>query len=370
MSPRYDRVAIFCETPFQLIVCLNAAVGYLHARECILFPVQDMYRSQSKFLVPAQPPLIRHVYPVRREQTSQTSWQGHINHLLYGKKYTLLDYMYKFPRDMAFDAAVGIRYTARFRQILETFGKTVPYYMVEEGIGEYSWPRTDGELSAATLEQYPMFETLTHVCLLPELYRSLYPGETVVQAPAIGPDSPLRAVLRRQLRPGPDFVMPALPRVLYFHQPLDGRFDRESDTRCLLEREEKILELLRRAAPGSFQLKLHPREDPHGYPADQVLHLSAAWELAPCMQSVDDMLLVSENSTALISPKLLFDQEPKVLVLEALFPHNTAERRAYQHRAVFRLMEAVRDTYRDPRRFRIPRTMEELETDLQDLMQL
>ena len=32
MNPRYDKVAIFCETPFQLIVCLNTAVGYLHAK--------------------------------------------------------------------------------------------------------------------------------------------------------------------------------------------------------------------------------------------------------------------------------------------------------------------------------------------------
>ena len=71
MNPRYDKVAIFCETPFQLIVCLNTAVGYLHAKECVVFPVQDMYKSSSRFLVPPQPPLIRHVYPVRRTQASQ-----------------------------------------------------------------------------------------------------------------------------------------------------------------------------------------------------------------------------------------------------------------------------------------------------------
>lgn len=368
MSPRYDRVAIFCETPFQLIVCLNTAVGYLHAKECILFPVQDMYRSQSKFVVQPQPPLIRRVYPVRREQASQTSWQGHINHLLYGKNYTILDYMYKFPRDMAFDAAVGIRYTARFRQILGAFGKSVPYYMVEEGIGEYSWPRAEGELCAANLADCPMFTSLTHVCLLPELFRAMYPEETVVSAPRIGADSPLRAVLRRQFWPGADFTMPPLPGVLYFHQPLDDRFDNEQDQLCLQQREEAVLAKLEAAAPGKIQLKLHPREDPYAYPAGQVLDLPAAWELVPCVQSTDDMLLVSENSTALISPKLLFDQEPKVLVLEQLYPQNPANEAAHQGR--LRLMEAVRATYRDPRRFRIPRTMEELDTDLKELMEL
>lgn len=368
MSPRYDKVAIFCETPFQLIVCLNTAVGYLHAKECVVFPVQDMYRSESKFLVPPQPPLIRHVYPVRRTQAGQTPWQGHLNHLLYGKKYTLLDYMYKFPRDMAFDAAVGIRYTARCRQILQAFGKKVPYFMVEEGIGEYSWPRADGELCAATLASCPMFTGLTHVCLLPELYRAMYPGERVVQAPTIGPDSPLRAVLRNQFWPGPQFRMPALPGVLYFHQPLDDRFDAVADQEALRALEAEVLRQLAQAAPGRFQLKLHPREAAAAYPAGQVLDLPAAWELVPCTQDIHTMLLVSENSTALISPKLLFDQEPKVLVLEHLFPQNPRQEAAHQAR--LRLMETVRQTYRDPRRFRIPRTMEAFRQDLAELRQL
>lgn len=368
MSPRYDKVAIFCETPFQLIVCLNTAVEYLHARECVAFPVQDMYRSQSKFLVPAQPPLIRHVYPVRRTQASQTRWQGHLNHLRYGKNYTLLDFMYKFPWDMAFDAAVGIRYTARCRQILQAFDKKVPYFMVEEGIGEYSWPRADGELSAATLKDCPMFTQLTHVCLLPDLYRAMYPGETVVQAPTIGPESPLRRVLCNQFRPSPDFRMPAMPRVLYFHQPLDDRFADPADTEHLQRQENMILDKLASSAPGAFQLKLHPRDAAADYPAEQVLDLPAAWELVPCTQPIDEMLLVSENSTALISPKLLFDQEPKVLVLEELFPQNPDREAA--HLARLRLMHAVRDTYRDPRRFCIPRTMEEFEHDLAQLLQL
>ena len=47
MSPRYDKVAIFCETPFQLIVCLNTAVEYLHARECVAFPVCTGHRVNS-----------------------------------------------------------------------------------------------------------------------------------------------------------------------------------------------------------------------------------------------------------------------------------------------------------------------------------
>lgn len=368
MNPRYDKVAIFCETPFQLIVCLNTAVGYLHAKECVVFPVQDMYKSSSRFLVPPQPPLIRHVYPVRRTQASQTSWQGHWNHLRYGKNYTLLDFMYKFPRDMSFDAAVGIRYTARCRQILQAFDKKMPYYMVEEGIGEYSWPRRDGELCADTLASCPMFTSLTHVCLLPDLYRTMYPGETVVQAPTIGPDSPLRPVVRRQLWPGENFRMPALPKVLYFHQPLDGRFDNTDDDRRLREREDAVLALLRQASPGRVQLKLHPREPEDAYPAEELLQLPAAWELVPCMQSIEEMLLVSENSTALISPKLLFDQEPMVMVLEALFPQNPATEGAHQAR--LRLMETVRGTYRDPRRFCIPRTMEELEENLARLMAL
>lgn len=368
MSPRYNKVAIFCETPFQLIVCLNTAVGYLHAKECVVFPVQDMYRSESKFLVPPQPPLIRHVYPVRRTQAGQTPWQGHWNHLRYGKNYTLLDYMYQFPRDMAFDAAVGIRYTARFRQILQAFGKQVPYYMVEEGIGEYSWPRRDGELCADTLGECPMFTSLTHVCLLPELYRAIYPGETVVQAPTIGPKSPLREVVRNQLWPGTGFRMPALPGVLYFHQPLDDRFDEAADQKSLQALEDEVLRQLAQAAPGQFRLKLHPRDAAADYPADQLLDLPAAWELVPCVQPMEEMLLVSENSTALISPKLLFDQEPKVLVLEHLFPQNPQRQAA--HLARLRLMETVRQTYRDPRRFRIPRTMEAFRQDLAELRQL
>lgn len=366
--PQHKKVGIFCETPFQLMLCLNAAVGSLGAQECVVFPVQEMYMSERKFTVAAQPPLIRHIYPVRRTQYAQSKWEGHINHLRYGRNYTLLDIMHVYPRDHDFTAAVGIRYTARCRQILQSLGMAVPYYMVEEGIGEYSWPRDKEELCAATLPQYgDTLTSLTHICLLPDLFAAMYPAETVLPAPAIASGSSLRAVLQNQFWPGGAAAFPVLPPALYFHQPMDDRFGGDTASQQTLdEAERETLRLLGAAAPD-YQLKLHPRDHAQSYPPERVLQLAAAWEVVPCLQSIEDMLLISENSTALISPKLLFDQEPKVIVLERLYPQHPDRQAAHLGR--LRLMETVQQRYRDKSRFRIPATFAELERDLAELSQ-
>lgn len=368
--PRHDKVAIFCETPFQLMLCLNAAVTSLGAKECVVFPVQEMYKSERKFTVAEQLPLIRHIYPVRRTQYSQSKWEGRLNHLRYGKSYTLLDIMHAYPRSHDFTAAVGIRYTARCRQILQTLGMAVPYFMVEEGIGEYSFPRNSEELCAATLPQYSnTLTSLTHICLLPGLFSEMYPAETVAPAQPIGPDSPLRGVIQRQFWPQGVGALPGLPGTLYFHQPLDDRFAGLPDAAALqqgIERAEaETLRLLGETAPG-YQLKLHPRDHAQSYPPERLLQLDAVWEVLPCLQNVEDMLLISESSTALISPKLLFDQEPRVLVLEHLYPQRSDSTAAHQGR--LHLFETVQAAYRDKSRFRIPKTFTELQEDLQDLV--
>ena len=78
-----------------------------------------------------------------------------------------------------------------------------------------------------------------------------------------------------------------------------------------------------------------------------------------CMNSnISSKLIVVVRSTAAITPKLLLDQEPRVIATYKIMGDYTEKKD--------RLYRACKSLYRNPERFMIPENMEELAEALQE----
>ena len=110
-------------------------------------------------------------------------------------------------------------------------------------------------------------------------------------------------------------------------------------------------------------IKRHPR-DPH---EDQTGIREYPYKIMPfeiiCLASDSNrMNLVTLSSTATFMPKLLLDQEPRIVLLHRVF-----HRPDWNDEDTNRLFDIIRESYRKPERICIPETEEELEGILRNI---
>ena len=151
--------------------------------------------------------------------------------------------------------------------------------------------------------------------------------------------------------------------VLFLDQAFQKQLNLPVPTGKLLERVAAA------CGPQNVALRLHPTRPPEDgeYRGCDV----AVAPASPCPGEVlllnldlEDRIFVSVHSTACLTPKLVFDQEPTVILLYRLV-EELFERLPPHLRPNEAFFQAVRDTYRRPERFLIPSSIQELEDYLQ-----
>lgn len=80
------------------------------------------------------------------------------------------------------------------------------------------------------------------------------------------------------------------------------------------------------------------------------------FELYCLNMDMNDKIIISYSSTAIATPKVLFDQEPTVIVLTKLITPVTGEKNFFED-----YFQAVRKSYDNPKKFYIPNNVDELE---------
>ena len=141
-------------------------------------------------------------------------------------------------------------------------------------------------------------------------------------------------------------------RVIYFDQLSNGDFNNEE----YIELQKEILDIFGRHCDMSeWSIKMHPRARLDLYDKKcQKLTSRIPWELF-CQQYVDDdSVLIAISSTACFTPKIIYDMEPTVILLEKLFDNDT-------NRGVSGYFESVRGIYKDKSKVFIPESIEELQ---------
>ncbi len=101
-------------------------------------------------------------------------------------------------------------------------------------------------------------------------------------------------------------------------------------------------------------LKRHPRELDDSFGIDKIIDENLPFEVLCTTVAADTYLLISYISTALTMPKILFDQEPYILLLYNLVGSTVdiANTKKY--------FDTIKKIYRHPERILIPETNDEL----------
>jgi hypothetical protein len=102
-------------------------------------------------------------------------------------------------------------------------------------------------------------------------------------------------------------------------------------------------------------VKMHPRTERHEY--QQTIAGNYPFEVMQLNNQMRNKVLISAVSTACLSPKLVFDEEPYVILFYKLMDAPIFQQ---SQKAYFDFAERVQADYRDKNRFFIPETEEEL----------
>ncbi|MGG1676529.1 hypothetical protein ACIFOT_12365 [Neobacillus sp. NRS-1170] len=156
-----------------------------------------------------------------------------------------------------------------------------------------------------------------------------------------------------------DYLLPFhQKKYIYFDQPFGNKeIDLES---------EGILEIiLSHNERDNTIIKLHPRTSEHRY--DNQCTISndpISFEIIELNADIDNMALISVFSTACLNPKIIFDEEPYVILLFKLVD---ITRLSHVNEQTFDIVYRVRDSYKNPNKFFIPETIQELKQILTSL---
>lgn len=147
-------------------------------------------------------------------------------------------------------------------------------------------------------------------------------------------------------------------KVIYFDQLSTGDFNDD----LLIEKQKKVLDVLEKKWDVSqWGIKLHPRSRLKLYSDEShMLTSNIPWELFCNSVVKKDTILIAISSTACITPKMIYDQEPVVIFLEKIFIND-------EERKVSDYFEKVKNLYKEENRFFIPKSLQEFETIIENL---
>ena len=129
------------------------------------------------------------------------------------------------------------------------------------------------------------------------------------------------------------------------------------------QQQYELYDVIRSILPQDcLQVKLHPRTSNHPY--EKVLPFQVSSEIMEMNESFEDKTLISVFSTACLSPKMLFDEEPVVVLLYKLVDLHLMTN---INENTFQIAYQIRSMYRDQSKVKIPETLEDLKRILMEI---
>ena len=144
--------------------------------------------------------------------------------------------------------------------------------------------------------------------------------------------------------------------IIFLSQPSTGR-------QSLADDMQRLIDILK-PYKEKITVRLHPREiDFEKYKDFQIDTSKEFWELKVSQLEMDGKVLVSDYSTAQITPKILFDKEPRLLfTYKMASTYNLEEKMSFDN-----VVKYVKENYRDKSKIMVPNNEEELQICLQQI---
>lgn len=344
-------IAVFCGSPFQL-VCALSLVYREFKEECVLFITEDMFKSELKFRISnIENEYVKGVKYVKMYPEKNADFALNMIKRVFGNwnKEKIKYYIPDFDFSIHFDKAICIAASSLALVLNKYYSGQLDLYQIDEGIGDY-FVCTKQILE---LEKYVKCRYL----LAPELYMRNDGIENRRMPYAYG-DKELQDTIKTVFG-GVDVSM--FKRVVYFAQPYENDYQIQGFD----DVENQVIDALcQQFGKENVLIKRHPRENKKGNYELEELKTTTPWEAyVNELEDIDNMLLVSINSTALITPKLLFNREPAILILENIFRPVWTEAMCESDNMI-KFFENIRKTYNNPEKFIIPDNVDELKREL------
>ena len=355
-------IAIFCETPYQLLNALNLVYSEFR-EECVLYVMKDMFKSNVRFDINVKNKgYIKSVKEVRRD-TYKISFFSRALSKLYGivaghKKRIIRRHITNVNLKERYDKFICIKYSFAASLVYDYMKEKPEVYQVEEGIGEY-----------LLLNDFDYADNKNNICNHVKCkYISeprLYPRAdkfNLKKSPYLSTDMEFTDLLENIFHYRKE--LPLYKRYIYFGQAFAQDYENPEFENIEGNCFKIFAEIL---DYDDLSIKKHPRNTSDICDEFGSIHTLAPWEC--CINELDDIenrVIISISSTALITPKLMCDKEPYLIVLAKLYAKELkkiyTERNYYDK--LIELFEQVKVLYRDSNKVFIPESMDELKTIL------
>jgi len=357
-------IAAVCDTPYQLMSAILVAGEVARGEDIIFFMNTYLYFEEQSF-----------DYSVSHDSVKAI--------LYYGKKHMgaskllaglvdpakMLRHIDGWAGGMDITAVIASRTTYMATYIYNEYSKRhpgMPLYLIEEGIGEYSNNMVDTRFTKVC----SLLRRKTHMDHVACAYFSapaLYPYETPFPIKKIPlPNSWSRGVIDSVF--GSEKLAEAAAALdarhcIFLSDPNSCEIPIPAQAAACDALEHRIIDVVAGAAGlDDMIIKVHPI-DP-GFKKEGVESFYSKLPMESLIYSIDcrSKYFVSSISTAMLTPKLLFDEEPCLIftykILDryiSMFLTDSAHKQRY-----YDFMEGVMGMYRDPSRCAAPSTLDEL----------
>ena len=357
-------IALVCDTPYQLVSAIFLANSISKDEKLVLFLNQLWDRTARQFDIRTNEERIYKTLYYGREQMGT----GMLLSGLFHPK-SMLARMEGFEEDIDFSAIITSRTTWMATYLYYFFRKKnsdLKMYLIEEGAGEYSAQMCDTRFTRACR----LLHKKTHYDFIDAAYFSapgLYNHKTdfpVYKLPCSESDTDSIQLIDRIF----DAQTELNKLVPYTYIFLDEAFHvDETGVSCT---QDSILSIMKEVVPQKdIVVKMHPRTDSFQVEGIRAEYSKAPFELLPAHVNMDKKVLVSGISTAMLTSKFLYDQEPYLIftyhlmgdILKKILP----DKQALQN--VIDLMEGVRNMYVHKNKTFAPKTMEEFKATLKQI---
>ncbi len=356
-------IAIVGDTPYQLMSALLVAGEIAPDEQIVFFINTYLYFEEQKFH-----------YSDAHEKVADILYYGR-KHMGAGKLFagllnpqSMLKHIEGYKRDMDITAVICSRTTYMATYLYNAYAKrrhSLPVYLVEEGIGEYTGPMEDTRFTKACR----MLGRKTHMDQVTCAYFAapeLYPYKTafpVEKTPHMGDNT--RNLIESFFNMN-DILKTGNPLEKYhcilLSNPNSANMKNTRDAQLCDQADSDIMDAVAEAAEGDIIIKVHPIDPGFKKEGIETYYSQLPMELLLLSMDCDNKIFVSTLSTAMLTPKLLFNKQPFLVFAYKLVDEHTAKYLPgqAQRQKYYDFIEGVMAEYDDKTRCATPETMDEL----------
>ncbi len=353
-------VAFFAATPLQILNCIQINKTQFDEKKCDLYILDFAVNNKNIFDRISELSVFENVYYLKEPFNNRGRFKFFKSYL--NPDMETIKLLKSKYYDQIFSTCINFA-NDYYYTFLKINNNNLIFNYYEEGIGDYT---TNIQKKRTTIiklvsmfgYENPISENINVWLYHPE-YMQLNKGYNVREIPLITDEEKgFESIFDNE-----DKIKISIPndcKIIYFDQPYKKQQDIDINNINILAEISKVVN------KNNIYIKLHPANNDGKYIDNgyKVLDNNGIpWEVYCNDKSLSDVVLISINSTASVSPKMIYNKEPKVILLYKLFDEQLKNIINQNDK----LFSDVKNSYCVKKNFIIPESIEDLRCDLQEL---